>query len=64
MTTQWLVTSLVLLAAVVYAGWRIYAYFGKPKNPQGVCDKFSGDCEACMKHFADKNPKPAKECGD
>ena len=63
MTIQWLVTLLVLIAALVYAGWKVHAYFSKPKKPQqGACDKFSGDCEACMKHFSSKKRNPTNEC--
>ncbi len=51
MDLQWIITAIILLAALVYAGYNIYKYFFiKPKRKKAACDHFSGDCAECMKH--------------
>ncbi len=56
MVTQWIITGIILLAATVWAGYKIYNYFFiKPKRKSTACDHFSGDCAECIKQFSSNN---------
>ena len=50
MTTQWVITVLILIAALFYIVRRMAAYFRKSPGKQKDCKDFGGDCAACLKH--------------
>lgn len=50
MTTQWIITALILIAALIYTFRRVAAYFRKSSRKKGGCKDFGGDCAACLKH--------------
>jgi hypothetical protein len=44
---QWIITLIIVVAALVYWGYRIYKYFfSKPEN-KSDCDGCSADCKSC-----------------
>ncbi|GEM_PF-5525196 len=48
---QWVITIIVLLAALTYMSWLIYKFFRRPvKGTAGPCDEIHGDCAQCLKH--------------
>jgi len=49
MTTQWIVTALVLMTALFFTIRRMTVYFRKSPGKQKGCADFGGDCAACMK---------------
>lgn len=51
MTTQWIITGVILFAALFYIVRRLAVYFRKsPSKKKGGCEDFGGDCAACLKH--------------
>ncbi len=47
--TQWIITMLILIAALAYASWLIYKYFRRRRKGTGPCDEIHGDCAQCLK---------------
>ncbi len=51
MIIQWIITALILIAALIYTFRRLAVYFRKsPSKKKGGCEDFGGDCAACLKH--------------
>ncbi len=49
MTTQWIFTALVLIAALLFTIRRMAVYFRKSPGKQKDCADFGSDCAACLK---------------
>jgi hypothetical protein len=58
MNTQYIITGIILLFALVYVIRKVADNFRKPKDTESVCGKFSGDCSACKAHFSSTQKRP------
>ncbi len=50
MTTQWIITAIILITALIYTFRRLAVYFRKSPRKKGGCEEFGGDCAACLKN--------------
>ncbi len=50
MTIQWIITTFILVAALIYTFRRLAVFFRKSPRKKGGCKDFGGDCAACLKH--------------
>ncbi len=45
---QWIITALILAAALIYAVIRVFRYFRGKGSGQSDCESFGGDCAKCI----------------
>lgn len=57
---QWILTALIVLAALIYVAVKVWKYFSKPKKQADDCQSCSSDCESCPLYNDVLNPSEKK----